>query len=121
MAYGRKLTGGRYKKQRKKKHYERPGISRLVTLGKERKKKIRGMGGTQKIVLLSCDKANILDKKTNKFKIAKILNVKETPSNRFMARKNIMMKGAVIETELGKAKITNRPGQEGQINAILIE
>ena len=31
------------------------------------------------------------------------------------------MKGAIIETSAGKARITNRPSQEGQINAVLIE
>jgi small subunit ribosomal protein S8e len=51
---------------------------------------------------------------------AKIINVVETPQNRFLSRQNRLMKGAVIETSLGKAKITNRPTQEGQVNAILI-
>ena len=35
-------------------------------------------------------------------------------------RRHILTKGAVIETELGKARITSRPGQDGQLNAILI-
>jgi small subunit ribosomal protein S8e len=121
MRYGRKASGGRYKKQKKKKLCERAGTPRLVILGKEKKKSMRLLGGGKKTVLLSQEKANVLDKKTNKHKIAKITTVKETPSNRFMARRNIMMKGAIIETELGKARITNRPGQEGQINAVLVE
>ncbi|MEM2426420.1 MAG: hypothetical protein QXE83_05420 [Archaeoglobaceae archaeon] len=32
-----------------------------------------------------------------------------------------MTKGAIIQTEIGKAKVTNRPSQEGIINAVLIE
>jgi small subunit ribosomal protein S8e len=32
----------------------------------------------------------------------------------------VMTKGAVIETSAGRAKITNSPGQEGHINAVLI-
>jgi small subunit ribosomal protein S8e len=31
-----------------------------------------------------------------------------------------MNKGAIIETKLGKAKITSRPGQTGTINAVLV-
>ena len=54
-------------------------------------------------------------------KKAKILNVIETNANRFWARQNRLVKGAVIETEAGKAKITNRPGQEGIINAVFVE
>jgi small subunit ribosomal protein S8e len=84
-------------------------------------KVIRGMGGKEKNVLLSCDVANVFNSKTKKAKKAKITNVVETKANRFLARQNILIKGAIIETELGKAKITNRPSQEGSINAILVD
>ena len=45
----------------------------------------------------------------------------ETPQNRFLARQNRLLKSAIIETPLGKARITNRPSQEGQVNAVLLE
>ena len=45
----------------------------------------------------------------------------KTPSNRFLARQNILTKGTIIETELGNVKITNRPSQEGCINGVLVE
>ena len=51
----------------------------------------------------------------------KILNVLETPSNKFLARQNVLTKGAIVQTESGKARITNRPGQEGSVQGILIE
>jgi small subunit ribosomal protein S8e len=57
----------------------------------------------------------------NKTKKAKITNVLETPSNRFLARQNILEKGSIIETDLGKARITNRPSQEPNIQAVLVE
>ena len=118
---GRKFTGGRYKKRRKKKSYELRGEPRLVVLGKEKKKKIRTRGGKLKVVLLSADRVNIIDKETKKAKVCAIKNVIEIPSNKFLARKNILMKGAIIETEAGKARITNRPGQEGCVQAVLIK
>jgi small subunit ribosomal protein S8e len=30
-------------------------------------------------------------------------------------------KGAIIQTEIGKARVTSRPGQSGAINAVLID
>ena len=54
-------------------------------------------------------------------KKATIKNVAETPSNRFLARQNIITKGTIVETDLGKVKITNRPTQEGAVNGILIK
>ena len=79
------------------------------------------MGGNIKSVLLSSEFANVMNPKTKKAKKVKILNVVETPSDRFLARQNVLVKSAIIETELGKAKITNRPSQEPTIQAVLIQ
>jgi len=121
MAYGRKISGGKYHKFRKKKKYSLSGVERKVKLRGTKQKVVRGMGGDERKVLLSEDSVNIIDIKTKKAKKVKIKNVLETPSNRFLARQNILVKGAVIETELGKAKITNRPSQEGSVQAVLVE
>ncbi len=120
MQKGRKKSGGRYKKPKKRKSHSIAGQPRIVKLGATKKKILRVQGGNKKIVLFSAEIANITDKKTGKCKKAKIKNVIETPSNRFLARQNILNKGAIIDTELGKAKITNRPSQEGNVQAILI-
>lgn len=120
MNKGKKISGGKYHANRKSKKFELAGIPRIVKLRPTRMKILRGLGGNKRNVLLSCDVANVLDKK-GKSKKAKITNVAETKSNRFLARQNIMVKGAIIETELGKARITNRPSQEGSINAVLID
>ncbi len=119
MNKGRKISGGKYHQRRKKKSYERKRQERTVTLGETKKKKIRGIGGNEKTILLNANIANILVK--GKAKKAEITNVLETPQNRFLARQNRLTKGAIIKTSLGKARITNRPSQEGQVNAILIE
>jgi len=119
MKLGRKITGGKYSKRRKTKSYERAGQKRIVKLGEEKKKAKRTMGGNKKIFLLQAKFVNIQGK--NKQKKVEIKNVLETPSNRFLARQNILTKGAIIETDLGKVKVTNRPTQEGNINGILIE
>jgi len=121
MNKGRKISGGRYKGQRKKKLFEKVGKVRTVKLKETKKKKMKTRGGSIKTVLLCADTANIVDKKTKKARKAKIITVIETPSNRFLARQNILVKGAIINTEIGRAKITNRPSQESTVEAILIE
>ena len=119
MNYGRKITGGRYHKRRKKKFHAKQSQERKTILGETKRKNLKGRGGSTKTVLLRTDTVNIMvDKKTKK---AQIKNILETPQNRFLTRQKRLMKGVIIETSLGKAKITNRPSQEGHINAILIK
>lgn len=116
----RKSTGGRYISFRKKRLSDLVTEPALTGLNELRKQNIRMTSGKLKIRLLSANTANIYDKKTKKHKIAKIKTILESPANRHYVRRNIMTKGTIIDTDLGKAKITNRPGQEDVINAILI-
>ena len=120
MRKGRKISGGRYHKNRKKKAYEIMGQKRIIKVGEEKRKIKKTRGGNKKILLFKTKfvNARTKNKKSKKLEIKKVL---ETPSNRFLARQNIITKGAIVETELGKVKITNRPTQEGIVNGILIE
>ena len=52
---------------------------------------------------------------------AKLKKVIENKASRHFARMGIITKGAIIETDKGKAKVTNRPGQDGVINAVLVK
>ena len=104
---------------RKKKSYERQGQKRIIKIADDKRKTIKVRGGKFKVILLSGKSINVLAKgKTQK---TEIKNVIETPSNRFLARQNVMTKGAIVDTGLGKVRITNRPTQEGIINGVLIE
>lgn len=117
----RKATGGRYKKgAKKKKAYELGRQPALTHIEKKRVKYVRTMGAHRKVRVLSADIANLFDPKTKKYEKAKIKNVSENPANRHFIRRNIMTKGAIIETEKGKARITSRPGQDGAVNAVLV-
>jgi small subunit ribosomal protein S8e len=120
MNTGRKITGGKYHSRRKRKLYEKPIETRITILGETRRKTLRTRGGHQKTILLSENIANVMTE-NGKSKRAEIKNVIETPQNRFFSRQNRLLKGAIIETSLGKAKITNRPTQEGQVNAVLVK
>lgn len=116
---GKKISGGKYIKGRKKKLNELPGQKRTVKLGDLKRKSKRTVGGNKKTYLLKSNKVNVQEK--GKTKSLEIKNVIETPSNRFLARQNIITKGTIVETEMGKIKITNRPTQEGVLNGILVE
>jgi len=122
MNKGKKISGGKYIKNRKKKRYELPGqniIARLSESEKEKRKTKRVRGGNVKIAILQAKIVYISQK--GKTKKATIKNVAETPSNRFLARQNIITKGTIVETDMGKVRITNRPTQDGVLNGILIK
>ncbi len=119
MNKGRKISGGRYIRARKKKLHELAGQKRTVKLGAEKRKDKRVRGGNKKTFLLRAKIININE--NGKAKKVEIKNVLETPSDRFLARQNIITKGTIVETELGKVRVTNRPTQEGVINGILVK
>jgi small subunit ribosomal protein S8e len=119
MRIGRKRTGGKYQASKKKKMYEKPGQRRITKLGDEKRKSKKTLGGNQKVFLLKAKSINLQE--NGKMLKAEIKNVLETPSNRFFARQNILTKGTIVETSKGKAKITNRPTQEGVVNGILVK
>ena len=58
---------------------------------------------------------------TKKYSKLKILNIIDNKANRHFVRRNIITKGAIIKTEKGNARVNSRPGQEGSINAVLVE
>ena len=122
MKKGKKISGGIYKKSKKKKHYEKKGQETVVKLSEKEKRKAKKLsGGNKKNILLRAKFVNVSSPKKRGVKKLEIKNVLETPSNRFLARQNIVTKGTIVETELGKVKVTNRPSQEEIVNGILIE
>jgi len=118
MNKGRKISGGKYVKNRKKKLYESAGQRRVVKKGEEKRKTQKTRGGNKKIVMLRAKFVNV--KLKDKISKMEIKNVLETPSNRFLARQNIITKGTILETAHGKVRVTNRPSQEGIVNGVLI-
>ncbi len=116
----RKYTGKKYKhfRKKRKRELERPPIH--TTVNKEKKKKQRVMGGNYKLKLFSSLYINVTDPQTNKTSKVRILKFESNAASRGLNRRHILTRGAIIETELGKAKITSRPGQHGVLNGILI-
>ncbi|MFX1355841.1 MAG: 30S ribosomal protein S8e [Promethearchaeota archaeon] len=116
----RKYTGKKYRyfRKKRKRELERPPIE--TKIGTHKKKKQRIMGGNQKLKLFSTDYINVTDLNTNKTSKVKILRFESNLASKDYNRRHILTKGAIVETELGKAKITSRPGQHGVLNAVLI-
>ena len=115
-----KISAGRKQQHRKKRLYDKGSRPTLTRIGSTKVRLDRVRGGNSKLRVLRTEIANLYDAKAKSFKKATIKTVAENPANRHHARANIMGKGTIIETELGKARITNRPGQEGTVNAVLI-
>ena len=116
----RSKTGRRIRYGRSKKKFEIGREQHLTIIGKLKRKKVRTKGDNRKTRVLTADVAYVIDPKTQKTTKTEIVSVVENTANIHYIRRNIMNKGAIIDTKLGKAKITSRPGQSGNINAILL-
>ena len=118
----RKHSGGLKQPNRKKRLYDKGSQPTMTKLGPERRLRFdRITGGAAKPRLLQVATANVLNRETGKYASAKIKTVSNNPANRYYTRANILTMGALIDTELGKARVTNRPGQEGVVNAVLVK
>lgn len=116
----RSRSGRRIRYARGKRKFEIGRESLLTTIGANRLKVIRTKGNNRKTRVKTSDIAYILDPTTLKTTKTEILTVKDNPANIHYVRRNIINKGAIIETKIGKAKVTSRPGQCGTINAVLL-
>jgi small subunit ribosomal protein S8e len=117
----RKPTGGRSKTHRNKRKIEFGRDPAETKIGERKIKKIRTKGGNEKIRLATTNQINVVDPKNNQIQAVEILNVVENTANIQFVRRNIINRGAVVETSLGKVKVTSRPGQDGIVNGVLIE
>ena len=116
----RKITGGRRRYSRKKRKFEiSPDVVPPV-ISEEKRKTLRVLGGNRKIRVAGTRLVNVSDKEGNVEKV-EMDTVIENPANPNYVQRNILTKGAIIDTEKGKARITSRPGQDGVVNAVLIE
>ncbi len=116
----RSPSGARRVANRGKRKCELGRESAETKLGDKTLRKIRTRGGNVKNRLARDNKINVVDAE-GKAQTVEILNVIENTANPNYVRRNIITKGAVVETPAGKAKVTSRPGQDGVINGVLIE
>ena len=117
----RKRSGGRRMMAHKKRKFEIGREPVLPTIGADKRKYVRVRAAKTRVRMLTAQTANVTDPKTGKTAQAKIATVTGNPANINYVRRNILTKGAVVQTSAGKARITSRPGQHGAINAVLVE
>jgi small subunit ribosomal protein S8e len=114
-----KRTGGRRRRVRKKRKHELGTQPTETRVGEPQLKTVEARGHTVKVRAISGNTASVAT--GDGTVTAEIEGVVENDANPNYVRRNIVTKGAVIETSEGNARVTSRPGQDGQINAVLVE
>jgi small subunit ribosomal protein S8e len=117
----RKASGGRNKSTLSKRTHMLGRKPSMTRIGELRKKAVPTKGGNAKQRLFEIPSANIYNATTKKYETAAIKVVTDNPANRNFVRRNILTKGTIIDTSKGKARITSRPGQDGVVNAVLLD
>jgi small subunit ribosomal protein S8e len=112
----RKRTGGRLRPIRKKRRFEIGRELQHATLGSGTVKKYRVRGANVKMRILTTQTINVYDPATKKCASAKVITVRENPANPNYVQRNIITKGAILETDVGLVRVRSRPGQDGVLN-----
>ncbi len=115
----RRRTGGRRRPKRDRRKHELGSEPTETQVGDQKLKAVDARGGNTKIRAIATDTASIAT--DDGVVAAKITNVVENSADPNYVRRNIITRGAIIETSEGTAKVTSRPGQDGQVNAVLVE
>jgi small subunit ribosomal protein S8e len=117
----RKKTGGKKRAYRSKRLNEM-GNHPMETSFDETERKIEsGRSGLKKVKLVSEKYVNVSNPSTGSTVRLEILDVVENPANVDYNRRGVITKGAIVRTNNGLAKIVSRPGQDGVLNAVVIE
>ncbi len=116
----RKPTGGRLRPIRKKRRFEIARELQQAIVGTGNVKRYRVRGANQKLRILTASSINVFDPATKTMKVAKIVTVRENPANPNYVQRNIITKGAIVETDLGLVQVRSRPGQDGVLNGVRV-
>ena len=120
----RKPTGGRLKRPnryRGKRRTEVASEEQLAYVGEaDARKNYRKRSGSQTVRILSVNQVNV-NMKDGKTLRATVKNVVGNDADPNYIRRNIVTKGAVLDTDQGLVKVTSRPGMHGVVSGILVE
>jgi small subunit ribosomal protein S8e len=115
----RRRTGGRNRPKRDKRKHELGSEPTETQVGDLKLKSIDARGTTQKIRAITTDTASVAT--DDGVVSAEITDVVENPADPNYARRNIITRGAVLETTEGRIRVTSRPGQDGQVNGVRLD
>jgi small subunit ribosomal protein S8e len=117
----RKKSGGKKHIFRGKRAFEMGSDAAETIVGETRVTRERGRGGKPKLRALAVNTVNVTDPATGKSQKTEIRGVVKNPANVDYQRRGVITKGAVLDTPLGQAIVTSRPGQHGVVNAVLLQ
>ncbi len=121
----RKPSGGRLKRPsryRGKRKTEISSENQFAFVGEEDARKLyRKTAGSQTVRVLSIKNINVNKPKEGKTVRAQITNVIRNDADTNYVRRNIVTKGAIVETDVGQVRVTSRPGMHGVVSGILLE
>jgi len=113
-------SGGKRREATDKRLLHYGGFFSRTKLGEKEARTAKKMkGGKSRAAAKTVSFANVAEGKA--VKKAKITGVLESSADRHHARENIITRGTIIMTELGKCRVTSRPGQQGAVSAVLLE
>ncbi len=115
----RKRTGGRLRPNRDKRKHELGSQPTETQVGDAKLKAVDARGTQTKVRAIASETATVAT--DDGTVAAEIEDVVENPADPNYARRNIITRGAIIETSEGDARVTSRPGQDGQVNAVLLD
>ena len=121
----RKPSGGRLKRPSRYRGKRRTEISPenqfAYIADEDKRKNYRKRGKSQTVRVLGANSVNVNDPKTGTTVSATISTVIENGADPNYVRRNIITKGAIVDTDKGRVRITSRPGMHGVVSGILLE
>lgn len=116
----RKKSGGRFRPHAKRKKRNLAGEFAATRLDDLETSHKDSRGTTDKIALQAVDTVNVATD-DGEVVAADIEAVLENDANPDFVRRDIITKGAVLDTSEGTVRVTSRPGQNGTLNAVMVE
>ena len=115
-----KITGGIRHPLKTRQKFQIDRYPNEALMGEQETATRKTRGNNRKTALKTVNHVNLVLPDA-KIKRSKIVRVLENQTNNDYQRRGVITKGAILETEDGKCKVVSRPGQNGVINAILVE
>ena len=115
-----KITGGIRHPLKTRQKFQIDRYPNEALMGEQETATRKTRGNNRKTALKTVNHVNLVLPDA-KIKRSKIIRVLENQTNNDYQRRGVITKGAILETENGKCKVVSRPGQNGVINAILVE
>jgi small subunit ribosomal protein S8e len=89
-------------------------------MGETKRRTVDSRGKLKKTPALRIQYVNVTDQTKGVTSRAEIQDVEMNPANMDYQRRKVITRGTIIKTTKGRAMVTNRPGQDGILNAVLI-